>query len=101
MRTPDTTSSPWALAMKSPLGSGAPVTSSRVNATPEPERVARVAEHHLLDVDRSAPVVRNALDAPVGDCALAGPGVEDGEDRALKLLARVGREVVEAAEAAR
>ena len=37
MRTPDTTSSPWAFAMKSPLGSGAPVTSSRVNATPEPE----------------------------------------------------------------
>ena len=62
--------------------------------------VARVAEHHLLDVDRGAPVVRNALDAPVGDRPLARPGVEDGEDRAPQLLARVAREVVEGAEAA-
>ena len=37
VRTPETTSSPWALGRKSPLGSGAPVTSSRENATPEPE----------------------------------------------------------------
>jgi hypothetical protein len=36
-RTPETTSSPWALGRKSPLGSGAPVTSSRENATPDPE----------------------------------------------------------------
>ena len=37
LRTPETTSSPWALMRKSPLGSGAPVTSSRENATPEPD----------------------------------------------------------------
>ncbi len=37
LRTPDTTSSPWAFTRKSPDGSGAPVTSSRLNATPEPE----------------------------------------------------------------
>ncbi len=37
VRTPETTSSPWALGRKSPLGSGAPVISSRENATPEPE----------------------------------------------------------------
>jgi hypothetical protein len=36
LRTPDTTSSPCALIRKSPDGSGAPVTSSRENATPEP-----------------------------------------------------------------
>ena len=36
LRTPETTSSPWALMRKSPLGSGAPVTSSRLKATPEP-----------------------------------------------------------------
>ena len=36
LRTPETTSSPWALTRKSPLGSGAPVTSSREKATPEP-----------------------------------------------------------------
>ncbi len=34
VRTPDTTSSPWALMRKSPHGSGAPVISSRENATP-------------------------------------------------------------------
>ena len=33
---PETTSSPWASMRKSPLGSGAPVTSSRLKATPEP-----------------------------------------------------------------
>ena len=97
VRTPETTSSPWALARKSPLGSGAPVTSSRENATPEPERVARVAEDHLLDVDRGAPVVGDAVDAAVGDGALAAPGVEHGADRAPQLLARVAREVVEGA----
>ncbi len=37
VRAPETTSSPWALARKSPLGSGAPVTSSRLKATPEPD----------------------------------------------------------------
>ncbi len=37
VRTPETTSSPWALGRKSPDGSGAPVTSSRLNATPEPD----------------------------------------------------------------
>ena len=37
LRTPETTSSPCALARKSPEGSGAPVTSSRLNATPEPD----------------------------------------------------------------
>ncbi len=36
LRTPETTSSPWALTRKSPLGSGAPVISSRENATPVP-----------------------------------------------------------------
>ena len=36
LRTPDTTSSPWAFTRKSPLGSGAPVTSSRLKATPDP-----------------------------------------------------------------
>jgi hypothetical protein len=35
VRTPLTTSSPCASTRKSPLGSGAPVTSSRLNATPE------------------------------------------------------------------
>ena len=36
VRAPETTSSPCALGRKSPEGSGAPVTSSRENATPEP-----------------------------------------------------------------
>ncbi len=37
LRTPLTTSSPWALTRKSPLGAGSPVTSSRLKATPEPD----------------------------------------------------------------
>ena len=37
LRTPETTSSPWALMRKSPDGSGAPVTSSRLKATPVPD----------------------------------------------------------------
>ena len=37
LRTPETTSSPWAFSRKSPEGSGAPVISSRLKATPEPE----------------------------------------------------------------
>ena len=37
LRTPETTSSPWALTRKSPLGSFSPVTSSRLNATPVAE----------------------------------------------------------------
>ena len=36
VRTPETTSSPWALGRKSPEGSGAPVSSSREKATPLP-----------------------------------------------------------------
>ncbi len=37
LRVPETTSSPWALSRKSPEGCGAPVISSRLKATPEPE----------------------------------------------------------------
>src|SRR5918911_524650 len=38
VRTPDTTSSPWAFTRKSPDRSGPPVISSREKATPEHER---------------------------------------------------------------
>ena len=41
VRTPETTSSPCAFTRKSPDGSGAPVISSRENATPEHERSPR------------------------------------------------------------
>ena len=47
--------------------------------------VAHVAEDHALDVDGGAPVVRDALDAAVGDGLLAVPALEDGADRALEL----------------
>ena len=57
-------------------------------------RVALVAEHHLLDVDRRAPLVGDPVDAPVLDGALAGPGVEHGADREPQLLLRVLREVL-------
>ena len=48
--------------------------------------VALVAEHHLLHVDRGAPVVGDAVQPPVGDGALAGPGVEHRADREPQLL---------------
>ena len=94
MRTPETTSSPWAFSRKSPDGVGSPVTSSRLNATPLARRVALVAEHHLLHVHRRAPLVGDAVDAAVLDRARAGPGVEDGADRLPELVARVLREVL-------
>ncbi len=53
---------------------------------------AAVAEDHLLDVDRRAPVVGDVVDAAVGDGAVAEPGVEDGADRQSQLLLRVLRE---------
>ena len=62
---------------------------------------ALVAVDHLLHVDRGAPVVGDVVDAPVGDGALAHPGVEDRADGLLELLAGVGREVVERLEARR
>ncbi len=88
MRTPETTSSPCALAQEVAGGLGAPVTSSREKATPLPLSRAEVAEHHLLDVDRRAPLVGDAVDAPVGDRALALPGIEHRPDRGEQLLAR-------------
>ncbi len=42
VRTPDTTSSPCASKRKSPLGAGAPVSSSRENATPVAEPAPRL-----------------------------------------------------------
>ena len=52
-------------------------------------RVPPVAEHHLLHVDRRAPVVGDVVLAPVLDRARAVPGVEDRSDRLAQLLARV------------
>ncbi len=57
-------------------------------------RVALVAEDHLLDVDRSAPVVGDAVDAPVADRAVARPGVEDRADRLLELISGLLRELL-------
>lgn len=55
--------------------------------------LAEVAEHHAADVDRGAQVVRDALLAAVEPGAVAVPGVEDGVDGEVHLLARVLREV--------
>jgi hypothetical protein len=62
---------------------------------------ALVAEHHLLDVDGGAPVVGDAVDAPVGHGPVAHPGVEHGADGAPELLAGILREVVECLQPAR
>ncbi|OPZ91222.1 MAG: hypothetical protein BWY73_01146 [candidate division TA06 bacterium ADurb.Bin417] len=51
--------------------------------------LAHVAEDHRLDVDRGAPLVRDALDPAVGDGPAAVPGGEDRLDAAVELLARI------------
>src|SRR3712207_8704770 len=58
-----------------------------------PARLALVAEDHLLDVHRGAPLVGDAVDAAVLHGAVALPRVEDRADRRLELRPRVLREV--------
>ena len=70
MRMPATTSSPCALARKSPYGAvlaGGGVAGERDAGAGV---VALVAEHHRLDVDRGAEVVGDVLHAAV----VAAPG---------------------------
>src|SRR4030065_25734 len=71
LRTPETTSSPWALTRKSPDGSGAPVTSSRLKATPVAGRPPVLPNTHRRR----------------GGVAAAAVGL-DVLDRALEPLAR-------------
>ena len=59
-----------------------------------PGGVALVAVDHLLHVDGGAPVVGDVVDAPVGDRAVAAPGVEHGEDRLAQLLDGLLRELL-------
>ena len=94
VRAPETTSSPWAFGQEvaARLGRAGDLVAAERDAGAG--RVALVAEHHLLDVDGRAPLVRDAVDAAVLDGALAGPGVEHGADREPQLLLRVLREVV-------
>ncbi len=98
MRTPETTSSPWALGRKSPDGSGAPVELVPGEGHAAAAALAEVAEHHLLHVHSRAPLVGDVVDAPVGDRARPLPGVEHRPDRAAQLLPRVGGELVQALE---
>ena len=51
--------------------------------------VARVAEHHRLDVDRGSLQARDPLDPPVLDGLVAHPAVEDRHDRLPELILRV------------
>ncbi len=60
-----------------------------MNATPVPEVVAHVAEHHRLHVDRRAEVVGDPVEVPVVRRALAVPGLEDGADGGPQLVVRV------------
>src|SRR3954447_1405258 len=94
VRAPETTSSPWALGRKSPLGSRPPGALVAAEGHAGAGRVALVAEDHLLDVDRGAPLVGDAVDAPVFRGPIAGPGVKDGADREPQLLLRVLRKVL-------
>ena len=55
-------------------------------------RLAHIAEHHRLHIDRGAPVGGNAVEAPIGDRALVHPGRKHRADRAPQLVARSLRE---------
>ena len=54
--------------------------------------VAHIAEHHGLHVDGRAPMLRNAVQAAIGDGALVHPGAEHRPDGAPQLRMRVLRE---------
>ncbi len=56
--------------------------------------VAHVAEDHRHDVDGGAEVVGDLLAVAVVVGALAEPGAEDGLDREVELLVRIGRELL-------
>ena len=56
--------------------------------------VAHVAEDHRDDVDRGPEVVRDLLARPVVAGPLSEPAGEDGLDRLVELVVRVGREVL-------
>ena len=62
-------------------------------ADPGARRVAVVAEHHGLHVDRGAELVGDLLLPAVEDGAIGVPGVEDRAHREVQLLARVLGEV--------
>jgi hypothetical protein len=52
-----------------------------------------IAEHHGLDVDGGAPILRDSVQAAIGDGALrSSTTAEDGADGAPELLLRVLRE---------
>ena len=53
--------------------------------------IAHVAKDHRLHVDGRAPIVGNAVLAPINHRAVVVPGTENGADRAPKLGARVLR----------
>ena len=78
------------------MGSGAPVTSSRLNATPEPD-VSPLLPNTICWTLTAVPqssgmrLMRRYWHGP-----LAHPRVEHRADRLRELLARVGRKVVEA-----
>ena len=54
--------------------------------------VAHVAEHHGLDIDGGAPMIRQVVQLAVRDGALVHPGAEHRADGAPQLLPRIGRE---------
>src|SRR5205814_4337141 len=57
--------------------------------------LALVPVDHLLHVDRRPPVIGEAVDPPVLDCAISHPRVEHRSDRLGQLSLWIGREVEE------
>jgi hypothetical protein len=55
-------------------------------------RVARVAEHHRLHVDRGAPLGGDVVLAAIDDRAVVHPGAEHGAGGAAQLIPRIVRE---------
>ena len=78
VRTPATTSSPWALIRYSPKIPFSPVAGFLVKATPVPEVSPHVAEYHGLYVDRRSPVAGDVVHPAVYDGPVVIPGTEHG-----------------------
>ena len=94
LRTPETTSSPWAFEQEVARGLGRAGDLVAAEGDARSRALALVAEDHLLDVDRGAPVVRDRVQPPVLDRPLAVPGLEHRADRGIELFARIVGELL-------
>ena len=83
------------LRIGEPLAVETLLTAARIAREGHARRavVAAVAEHHRLDVDGRAEIVRNLVHPAIRHRARVLPALEDGFDRAPELRLRILREI--------